>query len=141
MIANRFESNKTLDLHIVADAYNNLVIGNSFVSINKISDAGVNTIIRDNYGYKTENSVLSDIFGVDSVGIKIVTMAHGLDMIPKLQDCCVTVVQNTVVDDWRYDMLKIVNTTITSVIAKINISTASKLVRATARLGLKIGNS
>lgn len=91
-------------------------------------------------GWITKNNVISGTFAVDSIGIKIVTIPHGLNIVPNVQDCCLTVIQNTAVDDWAYNMIKVVLTDATNVTVKINISTASKTVGATAKLALRVGN-
>lgn len=97
--------------------------------------------IHHNIGYTTESNVLSGTFAIDSTGIKTVTIPHDLDITPAVQDCYLTAVENTLVDDWAYNMLKIVSTDFKNVIAKINISQASKTIGATARLALRVGNS
>lgn len=104
----------------------------------RIISVGTNTKIRKNAGYLTENDVLSNTFAIDSTGVKTVTIAHGLAIIPSIQDCYLTVVQNTTVDDWAYNMLKIVSTNATNVIVKINISVPSATVGATAKLALRV---
>lgn len=125
----------TSDYNILS---NNVFIGNSVGAINSV---GTNTIIKHNQGYKTENNILSEAFSIDSIGIVIVVIAHDLAITPVVQDCYLTVVQNTAVDDWAYNMLKIVSTDSKNVIAKINISIASKTIGATAKLALRVGNS
>lgn len=100
---------------------------------------GTNSRIR-NSEPKTENNTISDTFAIDSIGIITMNIHHGLAIIPTAQDCYLTVVQNTAVDDWAYNMLKIVSTDAKNVIVKINISTASATVGATAKLALKVGN-
>lgn len=89
---------------------------------------------------KTENNVLSETFTIDSIGIKTVIIPHDLAITPAVRDCYLTVVQNTAVDDWAYNMLKLVSTDTKNVTVKINISTASATVGATAKLALKVGN-
>lgn len=121
---------------------NNCITGNSFSSMATagIAPGDANTLIKNNKGFITEANKLSYTFAIDSTGIKTVTIAHSLDITPTVQDCYLTVVQNTTVDDWTYNMLKIVSTDAKNVTVKINVSTASATVGATAKLGLRVGN-
>lgn len=106
-------------------------------AINIVNRTG--TIIHNNKGYNTESNILSNVFDISSTGLKMLTIVHGLDIIPNVQDCYLTVVQNTIVDDWAYDMIKIVSTDVKNVTVKINISKASATVGATAKLALRVG--
>ncbi len=136
----------------IADSYNGLIeekysnknhVTNckfSYITNIILSKVGKQTIIRHNIGYITENNVLSDAFTVDSTGLKTVTIAHGLDMTPEVQDCCLTVVQNSMIDDWEYNTLKIISVSDTNVIAKINVSKASTTIGTVAKLVLRVGN-
>ena len=83
-------------------------------------------------------SVLSDTFAIDSTGIKTVVIPHGLLVTPAKQKCGLTVLENTNVDDWAYNLLKVDAVDATNVTAKINVSTASATGEATAKLGLKV---
>jgi len=102
----------------------------------------------ENSAFKTEditgtffkNNVLSNTFSIDSAGLKTVTIPHGLAIAPKIQDCQLTVVQNTAVDDWAYNLLKVTYTDATNVTTKINVSIASTTMGATAKLALRVGN-
>ncbi len=85
------------------------------------------------------NKVLSDSFAIDSTGVKTVTIAHGLDITPSKEDCQLTVVEETDVDDWRFDLLKVDSVDATNVTAKIHVSTASATAGATAKLALRVG--
>lgn len=105
----------------------------------KIVFTGNGHIIKNNKGFITEANKLST-FIIDSIGIKTITMDHGLDITPRVQDCCLAIIQNTAVDDWTYNMLKIVSTDAKNVTVKINISTASATIGATAKLALRVGN-
>lgn len=94
----------------------------------------------DMVGYVTENSVLSPSFAIDGVALVTVTIPHLLDITPNTYDCALTVVENTNVDDWAYNLLKVDNVDATNVVAKINVSTASATGGATAYLALRVGN-
>ncbi len=107
----------------------------------KIINNSTSAKIDSQVGYINQNNIISDTFAIDSTGIKTVTMAHGLAIAPAKQDCCLTVMENTSVDDWEYTMLKVVSTDTTNVIAKINISKASATAGATAKLGLRVRNA
>jgi len=119
----------------------NTIIGNDIqnVATRGINWNGVNSKVKDNQGFVTENSVLSPTFAIDATGIKTVTIPHGLAITPAKKDCALTVVEETDVDDWRYDFLKVDTVDATNVIAKINVSTASVTAGATARLALRVG--
>ena len=82
--------------------------------------------------------VQSGTFAIDSTGIKTVTIAHGMATVPSIQKCFLTVHEQTDVDDWAYNLLKVDSVDGTNVTAKINVSTASATGGATARLALLV---
>lgn len=106
----------------------------------KIVNNSINVKIDSQTGYVNQNNVISDTFSIDSIGIKTVTIAHGLDIMPAVQDCCLTVIEDTNVDDWTFNLLKVESVGTTNVVAKINVSRASVTRGATAKLGLRVGN-
>ena len=121
-------------------ADNNLIEGNNVIDAPyKIHKIGANTIVKRNLGYVTENSVLSDTIAIDSTGVKTVTIPHGLDITPNKEDIAISVVEETDVDDWAYDLLKVDSVDATNVVVKIRVSTASGTAGATARIALKVG--
>lgn len=125
-----------------SNSYYNLISNNIIEHVaNKILRISSTSRIFNNVGYKTENNILSDIFNIDNTGIKTITIPHGLDITPAVQNCCLTIVQDTAVDDWSFNLLEIKSVDIKNVIAKINVSIASTTGGATARLALKVGNS
>ncbi len=134
-------SNKIVTLNISGNenivAYNNIHTNNSLSILN----IGTNNIFDYNEDYITESNVLSNTFAIDSIGIKTVTIPHGLAIVPSLKDCCMTVVQSTTVDDWSYDVLKIISTDATNVTVKIDISKASATIGAVARFALRVGKT
>lgn len=83
-------------------------------------------------------TLLSGTFAIDSTGIKTVTTAHGFRVAPALEDVQLSTVEETNVDDWAYDLLKIESVDATNVVAKINVSTASGSGSATARLAILV---
>jgi hypothetical protein len=119
----------------------NIVELNSFNYLDRpvLLASGATTKMRRNYGYATENSVLSPTFAIDSTGIKTVTIPHGLNITPAKEDCALTVVEETDVDDWRYDFLKVDTIDATNVTVKVNVCQASATAGATARLALRVG--
>ena len=124
----------------IGSSDNNIIVGcnvwgNALAQISRI---GTNSIVEHNIGYKTENSVLSGTFAIDSTGVKTITVSHGLAITPELKDCQLAIVQNTIVDDWSCGFVKIVRSDAKRVIAKIRITTASTTKGATAKLTLKI---
>lgn len=139
IIGCNFEINKINGIEIISGASRNKILANAFSASNAVSDLGVDTKYWHNHGYKTETNVLSNTFAIDSIGKKLVRIAHGLDIIPLVQDCYLTIVEHTIVDDWGYDLLKVVSTDNTYVTVSIKISTASATVGATAKLALKVG--
>jgi hypothetical protein len=128
-------------ISIAANNNYNIFEGNYFDTAwaTLVSDAGTGNKFKRNEGYVTENTVLSPTFTIDSVGIKTVTIPHGLNITPAKKDCTLTVVEETDVDDWRFDLLKVDSVDATNVVAKINVSTASGTAGATARLALRVG--
>lgn len=94
--------------------------------------------VEDCIGYKTSGEALSPAFAIDGIALRTVTIPHGLDITPNIEDCQLTAVEDTNVDDWAYDLLKVDNVDGINVIAKINVSTASATGGATAKLGLRV---
>jgi hypothetical protein len=125
--------------------YNNELIGFGLATIYRAS-AGTHIYVYSNTGFVTENIVLSGTFPIDSTGVKTVTVAHGLGDVPHgyrpytplKQEFQLTVVQETAVDDWAYNLLKVVSVDATNVTIKINVSTASATAGATARIGVLV---
>jgi hypothetical protein len=116
------------------------VISENILGTNDFGGLATDRIIRNNPGYLTENTVLSPTFAIDATGVKTVTIPHGLAITPAVEDCAIWVVEDTAVDDWGYDLLKVTATDATNVTVKINVSTASLTAGATAKIGLRVGN-
>lgn len=83
-------------------------------------------------------TVLSAGFDISSPGIKTITTAHGLASTPALEDVYLQVVEESNVDDWAYNLLKVESVDATNVVAKINVSTASVTGSQTAKLGILV---
>lgn len=96
---------------------------------------------RDNIGFVTENVVLSPAFAIDAVALVTVTIPHGLAITPAIEDCSLTIVEDTNVDDWGYNLLKVDSVGAANVVAKVNVSVASATGGATAKLSLRVGKA
>jgi hypothetical protein len=83
-------------------------------------------------------TLLSGTFAIDSTGVKTVTTAHGLSVTPAIQDVQVSVTEDSNVDDWAFDLLKVESVDATNVVCKIRVSTASATGSATAKLALLV---
>lgn len=137
--------------HNWRNLYYNTTVGigrlvfSDIVATNGVSDnfKGVGTVtnlkLRNIDGYVTESNKLSATFAIDSTGTRTVTIAHGLAITPAEEDCCLTVIEDTNVDDWGFDLLKVDSVDATNVTAKIHVSTASATGSATAKLALRVG--
>lgn len=104
----------------------------------EISIQGANTKIGYNDGFVTENNVLSPAFAIDAVAVVTVTIPHGCDVTPAVEDCQLTVVEDTNVDDWAEGYVKVESVGAANVVAKVNVTVASATGGATAKLGLHI---
>lgn len=111
------------------------------VVANRFTIIGVNSQLKNNAGYITENDVISDIFAIDSIGVGTIIIPHGLAIKPKIQDCCLTVVKNTNVTDWEYTSLIVESVGSKNITVKIYVSKASGTVGSTAQIGMKVGKS
>lgn len=125
------------------NADDNTIIGNKFYEFRTAGAYIVSSSTlgktKHNSGFATENSVLSGTFAIDSVGVKTVTIAHGLDVTPAKQDIAISVVEETDVDDWRFDLLKVDTIGAVNVTVKVNVCQASATAGATARIALRVG--
>ena len=83
--------------------------------------------------------MLSAGFLIDGVAVITVTIAHGLAVTPALQDCSLTVVEDTNVDDWGYEFVKVESVGAANVVAKVGVTNASATGAATAKLALRVG--
>ena len=83
-------------------------------------------------------TLLSATFAIDSTGVKTITTAHGLASAPSIQDVQLTVTEDSNVDDWAFNLLKVESVDATNVVAKINVSTASATGGATAKLAILV---
>lgn len=79
---------------------------------------------------------LSGNFAIDSTGLKTVTIDYVFPerIAVDVTHCQISVVENTAVDDWAYNLLKVSSISQTQVVGKINVSTASATGSATATM-------
>ncbi len=100
-------------------------------------DVGVTDLqIYNNKGYVTENNVLSADFAIDAIAVVTVTIAHGLAVTPAVEDCQLTVVESTDVDDWEEGYVKVESVGAANVVCKVNVTNASATGGARAKLAL-----
>ena len=110
--------------------------------------AGRIEVYRSGYGWRAEDiaavpitaitTLLSGTFAIDSTGIKTVTTAHGLSVTPSIQDVQVSVTEDSNVDDWAFNLLKVESVDATNIVCKLNVSTASATGGATAKLAILV---
>lgn len=125
--------------------YGNNILLNGAATIYRLT-AGTHIYVYLNSGYTTENFILSGTFSIDSIGVKTITVSHGIGdpahgyqpYTPPKECFQLTVVEETDVDDWGYDLLKVDSTSNTSVTIKINVNKASATTGATARIGVLV---
>ena len=103
-----------------------------------VNRTGAATIVENIQDYVTENHVLSPAFAIDGVAIVTVTIPHGLNVTPAVEDCQLTVVENTAVDDWAEGYHKVISVGAVNVVAKVKVTTASATGGATAKLALHV---
>lgn len=116
----------------------NIIIG-TYRTATLLNLGGDTNRIKCNIGFVTENTVLSPAFAIDGVATVTVTIPHGLAITPAIQDCSLTVLENTNVDDWGYNLVKVDSVGAVNVVAKVNVSVASATGGATAKLSLRVG--
>jgi len=111
------------------------------ISISDIGAISVDTIHSGSRHHAPDTTLLSGTFTIDSPGIKTITTTHGLGYIPAGAVVQLTVIEDTAVDDWSFDLLKIVSVDALSVVAKIRVNAASATGGAVARLAIQIAGS
>lgn len=117
----------------------NMISGNIITNVtNKVVNISPTSMYFNNMGYITGTNILSETFDISSTGIKTINIIHNMDIIPNVQNCYLTMIENSPVDDWAYNLLKIVSTDKTKVVVKINISKASVTNDTTAKIALRI---
>ncbi|GAI36944.1 unnamed protein product, partial [marine sediment metagenome] len=82
--------------------------------------------------------VLSPAFSIDAVAVVTVTIPHGLAVTPAVEDCQLTVVEDSDVDDWEEGYVKVESVGAANVVAKVNVTAASATGGATAKLALHV---
>lgn len=86
----------------------------------------------------SDAALLSSAFAIDTTGVSTLTIAHGLRPTPVTSDVQLTVVTDSAVVDWAYDLLTVFSVDATNVTAKIHVSTASGTTGATAKLACRV---
>lgn len=126
------------NLAIVSSGDNNIFADNIINQATTMSIGGTGNIVRDNWGYITENTVLSPQFAIDAVAVVAVVIPHGLDITPAAKDCQLTIMEDTNVDDWEEGFVKVETTDAANVYCKVNVTNASVTGGAKARLALHV---
>jgi hypothetical protein len=93
-------------------------------SSSNITDNGTNSVIENVSGFRTK-SIRSGTAAIDSTGVKTVTIAHGLNVTPGINDVSLTLRLNTNVSDWTYGLLIVHGVDATNVTVKLNVTAAS----------------
>jgi hypothetical protein len=116
------------------------IVGNNMRNVtgDGVNGAYSNCIIRSNVGWVTEANVLSPAFAIDAVAVVAVVIPHGLDVTPVVQDCQLTVIEDTDVDDWAAGFVKVETCDAVNVNCKVRVTTASATAGATAKLALHV---
>jgi len=92
---------------------------------------------------KAQNPIAGGSFAIDSTGIRTVTITHALCLAPPLEGCQATLIRNVAsypdVSDWDAHVIEIFNSTITTIMVRINVTSASATGSATAKIAF-LGN-
>jgi parallel beta-helix repeat protein len=106
----------------------------------KIHISGSSTLAKNNAGWKIECHVLSPAFSIAGVSIVTVTIPHGLAIVPSPSNTSMqlTLVQDSVVDDWICGYMKVVSSDSTNVYVKVNVVNASATGGATSKIYLSV---
>lgn len=75
-------------IEVSSAATNTSVIGNDVTgggNVKNIQNAGTNTVVKDNLGCKNEGCVVA-IFDTSSTGDKYLTIPHGMDVVPSVDN-------------------------------------------------------
>jgi hypothetical protein len=133
------EGNTGFGVEIIAGASNcsmtDMVFSNN--TGGAVSDAGTATRARNCLGFVTENNVQTADLAIDSTGSKTFTTAHGLGVTPAVEDCSLTIIENTGVEDWALDHMKIESTTSDNVLGRIVVGTGSGTGGAVVNVGIR----
>jgi len=90
----------------------------------KVTDTGTGNKFRGNVGLVTENRVRSPSFPVDSVGVKTVTIPHGLDFTPSINDVQLTLLSLVGDGGYRIGWVRARSTTSSNITAEVYVETA-----------------
>lgn len=104
-----------------------------------VTDAGTSSRIRGVDGFATEGKSQSTTFAIDSTGVKDLTIAHGLAVVPVQGDVSLTLARNTNVSDFEIGWMRIKgNPDATNVYVQVNVTTASATGGATAAVVMQV---
>ena len=112
----------------------NRITGNRGLTVSCVTG----NFTRNNTGWIDESSGFSELFFIDTTGVKTIGYGHNFSFTPLASDVSLSVVEVTNVDDWAYDLLKIESVDASNVVIKINVSTASATGGATAKIAVKV---
>jgi len=91
-------------------------------------------------GRVTKNSG-SNTFAIDSTGLKLVSITHGLSITPTLSNVTLTLGRNTTVSDYAVDFVRLVGASSTTITAEVSVGTASATGSALANLNWFVDQS
>lgn len=138
---NFFSDNAAEAVDFDAGANSNIFFFNDLTNIvasPKLTNDGTSNRFFKNFGYVTENQVLSGTIAVDSTGYKTVTVSHGCSYTPSAQDIQVTLVEDTDVDDYYVSQPKVRDISSTQLTIQTYVIAASSTGSSTAKFAVKI---
>lgn len=101
------------------------ILGGSITGIvTPLEDYGTFTRIWGVSGFSTRTKLLATV-PVDSVGLKTITIAHGLLVTPALADCQITEQKGSNVSDYSLGFLRVASTDATNVVFEALVTQAS----------------
>lgn len=108
-------------------------------NVTDVSDFEPSTsLIVRNRGYITETNISHPGLLVDSTGIQTFTIPHALGFAPDPEDISLTLLVDTLVNDYEIGYMRVNSTTAVNVVVFVNVTTASATGGALAKIGLKI---
>jgi hypothetical protein len=121
----------TVGINITAGSSNIQIIGGSCSGFTTaLIDNGTGTVIRDVAGFRTFARRMQSV-AIDSIGVKTITVAHGLSFTPSIYNVSLGIVKVTNVTDWAYSNFMVTAANSTNITAQLTVSSASATVGAT----------
>lgn len=102
------------------------------------ASASKTTVVQGATGYPTSARVESSPFDVDSIGVKTITISHGLPFAPPASACQISLKRGENYTAWEVSRAIVVSTNSTQVLVYITVSTASPTPGDTATVLLAI---